>query len=195
MLGDRARVVAPVDRIPALERLLGDSARRVAEIDVITFGLGIALGLLLGAVVVPLPGGPRFSLGSAGGPLVVGLVLGRVGRTGPLVWSPPYGANMTLRQLGVVLFLAGVGLKAGGTLGHALPQLAPLRIVLAGAALTTLSVTAVMLVGRRVLRMPLSILAGTLAGIQTQPAVLALATEKADTDLPNLGYATVFPWR
>jgi putative transport protein len=193
MLGDRARVVAPVDRIPALERLLGDSARRVAEVDVITFGLGIALGLLLGAVVVPLPGGPRFSLGLAGGPLVVGLVLGRVGRTGPLVWSPPYGANMTLRQLGVVLFLAGVGLKAGGTLGHTLPQLAPLRIVLAGAALTTLSVTAVMLVGRRVLRMPLSILAGTLAGIQTQPAVLALATEKTENDLPNLGYATVFP--
>ena len=65
--------------------------------------------------------------------------------------------------------------------------------MLAGAALTTLSVTAVMLVGRRVLRMPLSILAGTLAGIQTQPAVLALATEKTESDLPNLGYATVFP--
>ena len=193
MLGDRARVVAPLDRVPALERVLGDSARRIAEVDVITFGLGITLGLLLGAVAVQLPGGARFSLGLAGGPLVVGLVLGRLGRTRSLVWSLPYGANMTLRQLGVVLFLAGVGFKAGGTLGATLGQIAPLRIALAGAAVTALSVSLAMLVGRRILRIPLSVLAGTLAGIQTQPAVLALAVEKTESDLPNLGYSTVFP--
>ena len=192
MLGDRARVVAPVERVPALERLLGDSARRIAEVDVITFGLGIAFGLLLGAIVIPLPGGARFSLGLAGGPLVVGLVLGRIGRTGSLVWTLPYGANMTLRQLGVVLFLAGVGLKAGGTLGATLGQIAPLRIVLGGAAVTCLSVASTMVVGR-LMRIPLSVLVGTLAGIQTQPAVLAFAVERTENDLPNVGYATVFP--
>lgn len=193
MLGDRARVVAPVDGVPALERLLGDSARRIAEIDVITFGLGITLGLLLGALPVPIPGGSRFSLGVAGGPLVAGLILGRVGRTRSLVWALPYGANMTLRQLGVVLFLAGIGLKAGGTLSTTIGQIAPLRLVLGGAAITALPVAATILVGRRLLKIPLSVLVGTLSGIQTQPAVLAFAEEKTGNDLPAVGYATVFP--
>ena len=112
MLGDRARIVAPRAALQALERLFGDSARRVAEVDVISFGLGIALGLLLGAVPIPVPGG-TFSLGLAGGPLLVGLILGRLGRTGPLVWTSPYGANLTLRQFGLVLFLAGAGLAGG----------------------------------------------------------------------------------
>jgi putative transport protein len=149
--------------------------------------------LLLGSVTIPLPGGASFSLGLAGGPLVAGLLLGRIGRTRSLVWSLPYGANMTLRQLGVVLFLAGVGIRAGGTLGSSPPGLAPLRVALAGGVVTALSVAAAMIVGRRVLRIPLAVLAGTVAGIQTQPAVLALAVERSENDLPNVGYATVFP--
>ena len=193
MLGDRARVVAPIDRVPALEKLLGDSARRIAEVDVITFGLGITLGILLGAIAVPLPGGASFSLGLAGGPLVAGLILGRLGRTRSLVWSLPYGANMTLRQLGVVLFLAGVGIRAGETLATALGQIGPFRIAAAGAIITALSVSATMIVGWRVLGIPISVLVGIMAGIQTQPAVLALAVERTENDLPNVGYATVFP--
>ena len=193
LLGDRARVVAPMDRVPALERLLGDSARRIAEVDVITFGFGIALGLLVGAISVPLPGGAHFSLGIAGGPLLVGLILGRVGRTGSRVWSQPYGANMTLRQLGVVLFLAGVGLKSGGTLSTTVGQIAPSKVILGGMAITVFSIGATLTVGRRLLKIPLSVLIGTLAGIQTQPAVLAFAVEKTENDLPNVGYATVFP--
>ncbi len=193
MLGDRARVVAPVERVPELERLLGDSARRVAEVDLITFGLGITLGLLLGAIKVPLPGGAHFSLGLAGGPLVVGLVLGRLGRSGSLVWAPAYGANMTLRQFGVVLFLAGVGIKAGGTLNAGSAELGLLEVLLVGAAITSLVVVGALYVGHRVLRVPLSVMVGALAGIQTQPAVLAFAVEKTEKDLPNVGYATVFP--
>lgn len=192
MMGDRARVVAPVERLPELEQLLGDSARRVAEVDVITFGLGIALGLLLGAVSVPLPGGARFSLGLAGGPLVMGLILGRLGRTGPLVWSSPYSANMTLRQFGVVLFLAGVGVSAGGALSTA-SSLSVLQVLLAGATISTSVVIGTLFVGRRLLRVPLSVLVGILAGVQTQPAVLAFSVEKTGKDLPNVGYATVFP--
>jgi putative transport protein len=193
MLGDRARVVAPVERVPELERLLGDSARRVAEVDVITFGLGIALGLLLGAISVPLPGGAHFSLGLAGGPLVVGLILGRLGRTGPLVWSSPYGANMTLRQFGMVLFLAGVGIKSGGALTTTSTGIDALEVVLLGAAVTIFVVAGTLYVGHRLLRVPLSVLVGTLAGIQTQPAVLAYAVERTGKDVPNAGYASVFP--
>ncbi|HEY6079978.1 MAG TPA: transporter, partial [Polyangiaceae bacterium] len=156
-------------------------------------GLGITLGLLLGAVSVPLPGGASLSLGLAGGPLVVGLVLGRLGRTGPLVWAPPYGANLTLRQLGAVMFLAGVGLRAGGTL-RVSPGLGDvLSMLVAGAAVTALGVCAAMYIGHRLLRIPLAVMVGTLAGIQTQPAVLAYAIERTQKDTPNIGYASVFP--
>lgn len=192
LLGDRARVVAPVDRLPELTQLLGDSARRVAEIDLITFGLGVALGLLLGALSLPLPGGGHFSLGSAGGPLVVGLLLGRLGRSGPLVWTLPYSANMTLRQLGLVLFLAAVGLKAGASLAQ---QSEPggVAVLLAGLLVTVFVVGSCLFVGHRFLRIPLAVLIGMLAGIQTQPAVLAFALEKSELELPNVGYASAFP--
>ena len=192
MLGDRARVVAPLDRLPEITRLLGDSARRVAEVDLITFGLGIALGLLLGTVTIPLPGGAHFALGTAGGPLVMGLILGRLGRSGPLVWTPPYSANMTLRQLGLVLFLAGVGLKAGVSLSHQ-PDSGAWSVLLAGAAVSAFVVVATVFVGYRWLKIPLGVLVGILAGVQTQPAVLAFALEKTERELPNVGYASVFP--
>jgi putative transport protein len=192
MLGDRARLVAPRAALQALELLFGDSARRVAEVDVISFGLGIALGLLVGAVSIPVPGG-TFSLGLAGGPLLVGLILGRLGRTGPLVWTSPYGANLTLRQFGLVLFLAGAGLQAGAVLASALGQGVVVRMVAAGAIISSCSALLTVIVGHRILRVPLSVVVGMLAGIQTQPAVLAFALEKTGRDSPNIGYANVFP--
>ncbi|MGL6278435.1 MAG: aspartate:alanine exchanger family transporter, partial [Gaiella sp.] len=116
-LGDRVRVVAPPERLGAIADELGDSYRALRELDVLTFSVGVAFGLLLGAVDVPLPGGAGFSLGFAGGPLVAGLALGAIGRTGPLVWQLPHSANLTLRQLGTVLFLAGIGVNAGEAFG------------------------------------------------------------------------------
>ncbi|HET7541247.1 MAG TPA: TrkA C-terminal domain-containing protein [Polyangiaceae bacterium] len=192
VLGDRARLVAPRATLHALEGLFGDSARRVAEVDVISFGLGIALGLLLGAVRVPVPGG-TFSLGFAGGPLLVGLILGRLGRTGPLVWSSPYGANLTLRQFGLVLFLAGAGLQAGAVLNGALAQGVVLKMLGAGAVISLSTGLLTVVLGHGLMRIPLSVVVGMLAGIQTQPAVLAYALEKTGHDRPNVGYASVFP--
>jgi putative transport protein len=194
ILGDRVRVLAATANMPRLERLFGDSYRRLAEIDVITFGLGIALGLLLGAVKVPLPGHTTFSLGPAGGPLVMGLCLGRAGRTGPLVWTPPFGVNLTLRQFGLVLFLAGVGLKAGEQLAGPLSPASLLPVLAAGAAVSALAPMLALVVGHRLLRVPLSVLVGAVAGLHTQPAVLAYALEKTGKEAPNLGYTTVFPF-
>jgi putative transport protein len=194
ILGDLVRVVAPKSSMPKLEKLFGDSVRRVSEVDIITFGLGITLGLLLGAIELPTPGGGSFSLGPAGGPLVVGLLLGRIGRTGRLVWAPPYGVNLTLRQFGVVLFLAGVGLRAGSSLGGTLGQAAVLETLAAGLVISTSSVLTALLLGHLWLRIPLVVMVGTLAGLHTQPAVLAYAVEKTKRELPNVGYATVFPF-
>ncbi|HEV8548648.1 MAG TPA: TrkA C-terminal domain-containing protein, partial [Polyangiaceae bacterium] len=193
LLGDRVRVTAARSVMPSLGRLFGDSLQKLAEVDVITFGIGIGLGLVLGAIPLPLPGGQVFSLGNAGGPLVAGLCLGRVGRTGPLVWAPPYGVNLTLRQFGLVLFLAGVGVQAGAHLAGTLSRGAPVQMLATGAVVTLVSASSALFVGHRLLRIPLSVMVGTLAGVHTQPAVLAFATQKTQSELPNTGYATVFP--
>lgn len=191
-LGDRVRVVAPRERMGEVSKFFGDSYKALAEIDVITFGLGVALGLLLGSVPVPLPGGSSFRLGLAGGPLVVGLLLGRLGRTGSLVWTLPFSANLTLRQLGLLLFLAGVGTRSGDafvtTLRHG-----GVTIFAAGAVVTCFVATSMLVVGRLVLRIPMPLLTGMVSGIHTQPAALAFAAAQAKSDQPNVGYASVYP--
>ncbi len=191
--GDRVRVVAPRDRLAAIADFLGDSYRHLSEVDVLTFSLGICAGLLLGAIDIPLPGGGEFRLGIAGGPLIVALVLSKIDRTGPLVWSLPYGASLTLRQFGLVLFLAGIGTRAGGAFADTLAGGGGLPLVAAGAAITVATALTMLWVGHRLLKIPMSLLIGMLAGLQTNPAVLSYASEQTRNDLPNVGYATVYP--
>jgi putative transport protein len=135
-LGDRVRVLAPRDRLEVLSRFFGDSYRALSEIDILTFSLGLALGLCLGLLPIPLPGGVVLHLGIAGGPLVVAHILGALGRTGPLVWNPPYSANLTLRQIGLILFLAGIGTRSGFAFWQALRQDSGWTLLAAGAVLT-----------------------------------------------------------
>ncbi len=192
-LGDRVRVVTRRDRMDAVGHFFGDSYRSLSEIDVLPFGLGIALGLALGLVPLPLPGGLTFRLGFAGGPLVVALALSALRRTGPIVWQPPYSANLTLRQLGLVLFLAGIGTRSGHAFATTLAGGGGLKLFLGGALVTCASALLTLVVGSRLLRIPMSLLIGMLSGQQTQPAVLGFANEQTGNDLPNVGYATVFP--
>jgi len=193
-LGDRVRVVAPPDRMTETARLFGDSYRELRELDVLSISVGVALGLLLGAINVPLPGGGSFALGFAGGPLIVGLVLGAVGRTGPIVWQLPHSANLTLRQLGTVLFLAGIGVNAGDAFGDTILSLDALGVIAAAVVVAATASLATVLIGTLVLRLPARTLTGIVSGMQTQPAVLAYASEQTedDTDV-NVAYATVVP--
>ncbi len=192
-LGDRVRVVCPRERMSEVAKHLGDSYVAVSEIDVVTFSVGIALGLAVGAIPIPTFVGPAFKLGTAGGPLVVGLVLGKLERTRSMVWSLPYSASLTLRQLGLVLFLAGVGTRSGdaflGTLRHG----GGLTIFLVGTAITSVVSLTTVVVGRKLLGIPTGALSGILAGIHTQPAALAFANERHVDGSPAVGYATVFP--
>lgn len=194
LLGDRVRVVAPRSKMPEIAKYFGDSYKALSEIDVITFSLGIALGLLVGSIPFPIPGGSHVKLGFAGGPLVVGLVLGRLGRTGKLVWTLSYSANLTLRQLGLLLFLAGVGTRSGYAFVHTLGQGGGLAMLGAGAIVTLVTVTTTIVVGRVWLKIPEDVLMGMLSGLQTQPAALAMAAETSQNELPNVGYATVYPF-
>jgi putative transport protein len=191
--GDRVRVVAKPELMPAVTRFFGDSYRALSEINLLTFNLGLMVGLLLGLVPIPLPGGITLKLGLAGGPLIAGLVLGKLGRTGPLVWHLPYSANLLLRQVGLVLFFAGVGTRAGRAFFETLTGAGGLVIFAGGAIITCVTALTMLWIGYKVFRIPMSLLTGMLAGLQTQPAVLSYALEQSRNELPNIGYATVFP--
>jgi putative transport protein len=192
-LGDAVRVVAPREQLAAVSSFLGDSHRALAEIDVISFSLGIGLGLVLGQLPIPLPGGGTFTLGLAGGPLIAGLVLGRIGRTGRLVWTLPYAASLTLRQVGLVLFLAGVGTRSGWAFAQAVREGHVLPVVGLGVLVTVMVALVTLFVGHKLLRFPAGVVVGMIAGIQTQPADLAFAMERTRNEVPSAGYAAVYP--
>lgn len=193
-LGDRVRVLTRRVNLDAVSQFFGDSYKALSEIDILSFSLGLALGMLLGLVPFPLPGGITLRLGMAGGPLIVALILGAVERTGTVVWSPAYSANLVLRQVGLVLFLAGVGTRSGYDFYRTLAGGQGLVILAVGAAITCGVGFLALWIGYRVLKIPMGLLVGLLAGIQTQAATLGFALEQTKDELPNLGYATVYPF-
>jgi len=192
-LGDRVRVITDRDRIDQVSEFFGDSYRAVSEVDILTFSLGLALGLFLGTLPIPLPGGSELRLGFAGGPLLTALVLGTLGRTGPLVWSLPYSANITLRQIGLILFLAGIGTRAGYGFFTTFSQQGGLLLFGTGIVITCTVAVSMLWIGYRLFKIPMSLLIGMLAGLQTQSAVLGYALEQSRNELPTVGYASVYP--
>ena len=190
--GDRIRVVTTREDMDKVSHFFGDSFQSLSEIDYISMSLGIALGLLLGEVPIPLPGGSSFKLGVAGGPLLVSLLLGYSERTGNIVWGMSYNANLTVRQLGVVLFLAGIGLKAGYSFGDNLAKYGSVLILL-GACITTFNTILMILLGRYILKIPYPLLMGVISGMQTQPACIAYVNGEVKNSVPNYGYSLVFP--
>lgn len=192
-IGDRVRVLAPIDRLAEATAFFGDSYRAASEVDILTFGLGLALGLLVGIIPIPLPGGLTLSLGFAGGPLVVALVLGMVERTKGLVWTLPFSANVTLRQVGLVLFLAGVGTRTGTGFFRTLASGGGLQLFAAGALVTFCTAFVALAVGYKLLNVPMTMLVGLVAGIHTQAAVLGYAETATESDVPSLGYASLYP--
>jgi len=190
-LGDRARVLTRRENFAVISEFFGDSIRAAAETDFGSVALGMVLGVLVGMIPIPLPG-ETIRLGFAGGPLLVALVLGKLERTGSITWIIPLPSNITLRQIGLLLFLAGVGIRAGYAFLQTLRQNG-LGMLLAGAAVTLTVALVSLLVGYKLLKIPFASLMGLVAGIQTQPACLAYATREANCDDPNLAYAAVYP--
>jgi putative transport protein len=193
-IGDRVRIVAERRRMSEIAAFLGDSEKGAAAYSITSLSLGLALGVLLGELEFPLPGGSAFALGLAGGPLLVGLIVGRAGRTGPVLWSLPHGVASTLSQLGMMLFLAYAGSNSGSALADALGSPTGPRLLAVGAVVTIVTATTVILGGRLLAGMYGPRMGGVLAGTQTQPAVLAYANETTKDDpRVNLGYALVYP--
>lgn len=190
-LGDRVLAVVPRGEMEAVSGFFGDSERKVSEVDALALGIGMVLGLLLGMVAVPLPGGIAFSLGPAAGPLVVGMMLGAMHRTGPIAWELPMAANLTIRQLGLLLFLATVGLASGDAFASQALTATGLGVVLTGGAIVVVS-AALFLAGARLLGLSAPRAAGALAGFIGQPAILAYATGRVSDERIEAGYAALF---
>ncbi len=189
-LGDRIRVLASPADMKQLEKLFGDSYEQLSHIDLLSFGLGMGLGILLGSLEMTLPGGILFSLGFAGGPLVAGLVLSYIRRTGPLLWTLPYSANLTLRQLGLILMLAAIGVNSGATfLSTMLSPVGPLMF-LSGAIVSLAGSVLILWVGYKLMRIPYVLLTGM---ISHHPANLDFSNNQAGNKIPTYGYALVYP--
>ena len=192
-LGDRVRVVGPSEKLGEVAAALGDSDRGLGEVDALGFATGLTIGLLLAQLAIPLPGGGQIELGVGGGPLIAALVLGTLSRTGPFTWQIPHAANLTIRQLGVSLFLGGVGIRSGATFADAVGTRVGLQLAMAAVLVTAATAVLASIMVRLLGRDPVDG-AGMIAGIQTQPAVLAFAAERADGDeRVDAGYALVFP--
>jgi putative transport protein len=191
-VGDQIRVVAHRDHLDDVTRIVGDPLKDFSETDFLSFSLGLILGAVVGMVPIPVPGDTPLRLGFAGGPLVVGLVLGWMGRTGPIVWTMPPNANLTLRQLGILLFLAAVGTRAGGTCVATLREQG-VALLLVGAAVTLASAITVLVLARRAFGYDSISTYGLLAGIHTQPAALAFANEHTGSENSNIPYVAVYP--
>ena len=193
-VGDRVRIVADRRRMSEVTAFLGDSEKGASAYSITSLSLGLALGVLLGELQFPIPGGGHFALGLAGGPLLVGLIVGRAGRTGPVLWSLPHGVASTLSQLGMMLFLAYAGSNSGSALAEALSGPTGVQLLVIGAVVTIVTAATVIVGGRLLAGMYGPRLGGVLAGTQTQPAVLAYANETTKDDpRVNLGYALVYP--
>ena len=190
--GDRVRVLTRRENFDRVTKFFGDSIRGTAETDFGSVAIGLVLGVLAGMIPIPLPGGHAIRLGLAGGPLVVALVLGRWERTGRITWLMPLSANITLRQIGLLFFLSGVGVRAGWAFRQTL--LSNGWQMLAAGAVVTFGVTLLTLfVGYKLLKMPFDSLVGIASGVQTQPACLAYATRMVNSEVPNVAYAAVYP--
>ncbi len=191
-LGDRLRVVAPRSRIPELAAFFGDSEKALAELDFVALAAGILAGFLLANVPLPAPSG-ELKLGIAGGPLLVALFLGRLGRTGPFTWSVPYESSATLRELGLLLFLSGVGVGAGAALGT-LDGSSSFAMLGLGVAVTLVTSVTVLLLAPVVGRSTVVGSLGAASGTQTQPATLAEAYAiSGRSDEVYIAYALVYP--
>ena len=189
--GDQLAVVTPVENYGKVREYLGDSHKSVAEIDVLSVGLGLLLGVGLGLITIPLPGGAAFQLGPAAGPLVVGMILGALRRTGPLVWSMPTSANLTVRHLGLVLFLAALGLSAGPDVASLLGGGEGGPALMVAAATATVGVLVMALVGRFAgLSAPRT--AGGIAGVLGQPAVLQAPVARVTDERVENAYSSLF---
>ena len=193
--GDILNLVGRPSSIDAVANVVGNAQQKLQQVQMLPVFIGIGLGVLLGSIPLFVPGFPvALKLGLAGGPLIMALILGRIGSIGKLYWFMPPSANLALRELGIVLFLAVVGLKSGGDFIDTLTRGDGLSWVGYGIFITAIPLITVGLLARIFAKMNYLTLCGMLAGSMTDPPALAFANNlHATSGAAALSYATVYP--
>jgi putative transport protein len=190
--GDRIGVLMPPDRREEIRKHFGDTVKATSEFSYVALGLGMVMGVLLGLIPIPVPGVGTVTLGIGGGPLIVALIVGKLRRTGPLLWVMPLPANIVLRNFGLAMFLASVGINAGQPFVRTVAE-SGFTMLFIGAAVLLTTVAIVLLVGYYVLKIPYDDLVGVASGATGNPSILVYSTRMAPTERPDIGYAMIFP--
>ncbi len=192
--GDILTAIGKPADLARVARRMGNAPRRLQQVEFVPVFLGILVGVILGSIPFYLPGMPApLKLGLAGGPLVAAIVLSRIGHVGPLVWFMPPAANLALREIGIVLFLAVVGLLGGDRFVETLVHGDGLAWIGYGALITLIPLLVVGFVARVVCKQNYLTVCGLLAGSMTDPPALAFANSLSASEAPALAYATVYP--
>lgn len=193
-VGDRVMVVGPQDAIERVADLLGNQLKRLDHPNIVTIFVGILCGILFGSLPIAFPGIPTpVKLGLAGGPLIVSILIGRFGHKVKLVTYTTMSANLMLREVGLVLFLASVGIKAGGNFVQTVVEGDGLLYVGIGFLITIIPLLIIGMVARWRHKVNYFTLMGLIAGSNTDPPALAYANQISGNDAPAVGYSTVYP--
>ncbi|MBE6284810.1 MAG: putative transporter [Mediterranea massiliensis] len=193
-VGDRLMVVGPQDAVERVANKMGNSLKRLDHPNIITIFVGIFLGILFGSLPIAIPGIPTpVKLGLAGGPLIVAILIARFGYKLKLVTYTTMSANLMLREIGLALFLASVGIKAGANFVQTVVEGDGLLYVGCGFLITVIPIIIMGLVARLKYKLNYFTLMGLIAGSTTDPPALAYANQTAGNDAPAVGYSTVYP--
>lgn len=193
-VGDKVMVVGPEDNVQRVADMMGNSAKRLNTPNIATIFIGILVGLIFGSLPIAIPGMPvPLKLGLAGGPLIIAILIGRFGYHAKLVTYTTTSANLMLREVGLVLFLASVGIKAGASFWDTVANGDGLKYVGTGFLITIVPILIVGTVARLRYKINYYTIMGMLAGTYTDPPALAYANDVCSKEAPAVGYSTVYP--
>ena len=193
-VGDRVMAVGPQDAVDRVANVLGNSLKRLDHPNIVTIFVGIFWGILFGSLPIAFPGIPTpVKLGLAGGPLIVAILIGRFGYKLKLVTYTTMSANLMLREIGIALFLASVGIKAGANFVQTVVEGDGLLYVGCGFLITVIPLLIMGVIARMRYKMNYFMLMGLMAGSTTDPPALAYANQTAGNNAPAVGYSTVYP--
>lgn len=193
-VGDRIMVVGPEDAVNRVAAVMGNSIKRLDAPNIATIFVGVFIGILFGSIPVAIPGIPvPIKLGIAGGPLIIAILIGRYGYKGHLVTYTTTSANMMLREIGLMLFLASVGIKAGDGFLETVIQGDGVKYVYTGFLITIIPILIIGIIARKKYKFNYFTIMGMIAGTYTDPPALAYANSICSKEAPSIGYSTVYP--
>ncbi len=193
-IGDRILVVGPEDHVNRVADIMGNSVKRLNAPNIATIFVGIMVGIIFGSLPIAIPGMPvPMKLGLAGGPLIIAILIGRFGYRVKLVTYTTTSANMMLREIGLVLFLASVGIKAGAGFWDTIISGDGLKYVYTGFLITVIPILIIGPIAKLVYKFNYFMVMGMLAGTYTAPPALAYANQVCSREAPGVGYSTVYP--